>query len=77
MSQSMTKVRITSWKERTEIALYCISYNNDYQTAAECYQVSYRQVYQWLKKYESDVENALKDSRGRKNVEEELERRRY
>ena len=72
MSQSMTKVRVTSWKERIEIALYCIAYNNDYQTAAECYQVSYRQVYQWVKKYESGGENALKDSRGRKKVEEEL-----
>lgn len=72
MSQSMTNERVTSWKERIEIALYCIAYNNDYQNAAECYHVSYQQVYQWVKKYESSGENALKDSRGRKKVEEEL-----
>jgi transposase len=72
MSQSMTNGRVTSWKERIEIALYCIAYNNDYQNAAERYQVSYQQVYQWVKKYESGGENALKDSRGRKKVKEEL-----
>lgn len=72
MSRSMTKGRVTTWKERTEIALYCIEHNNDYQNAAEGYQVSYQQVYQWVKKYEAGGENALKDSRGRKKVEEEL-----
>jgi len=72
MSQSMTNGRVTSWKERIEIALYCIAYNNDYQNASECYQVSYQQVYQWVKKYEFGGEIALKDSRGRKKVEDEL-----
>ena len=72
MSQSMTKGRVTSWKERIEIVLYCIAQNNDYQQAAEVYNVSYQQVYQWVKKYESGGENALKDRRGRKKLEEEL-----
>ncbi|MCM1989281.1 helix-turn-helix domain-containing protein [Oceanirhabdus seepicola] len=36
------------------------------------YQVSYQQVYQWVKKYESGGEDALKDRRGRNKVEEEL-----
>lgn len=72
MSQSMTKGRVTSWKERIEISLYCIAHNNDYRNAAERYQVSYQQVYQWVKKYETGGENALKDSRGRKKVEDEL-----
>lgn len=72
MSQSMTKGRSTSWKERIEIVLYCITHNNDYQHAAETYNVSYQQVYQWLKKYELGGEDALKDRRGRKKTEEEL-----
>ncbi|HEY8805151.1 MAG TPA: transposase [Clostridium sp.] len=72
MIQSMIKGRVTSWKERIEIALYCIAQNNDYQHACEVYNVSYQQVYQWVKKYESGEENALKDRRGRKKSEEKL-----
>lgn len=72
MSQSMTKGKVTTWKERLEITLCCIADNNDYQHAAEGYNVSYQQVYQWVKKYESGGENALKDRRGRKKFEEEL-----
>ena len=72
MSQSMTNGRITSWKERIEIALYCIAQSNNYQQAAEVYNVSYQQVYQWVKKYKFGKENALKDGRGRKKLEEEL-----
>jgi len=72
MSQSMINGRVTSWKERIEIALYCIAQNNDYQHACEVYNVSYQQVYLWVKKYKSGEENALKDRRGRKKPEEEL-----
>jgi transposase-like protein len=72
MSQSMTTGRVTSWKEKIEIALYCIAQGNNYQQSAEVYNVSYQQVYQWVKKYESGRENALKDKRGRKKFEEEL-----
>lgn len=72
MSRSVTKGRSTSWKERIEIVQFCIVHNNDYQHAAKTYLVSYQQVYQWVKKYESDGEEALKDRRGRKKDEEEL-----
>lgn len=71
-SHSMTKGKTTSWKERIEIVFYCIAHNNDYQHAAEIYDVSYQQVYQWVKKYELGGEDALKDRRGRKKTEEEL-----
>lgn len=56
MSQSMTKGRSTSWKERIEIVLYCIANNNDYQLTAKVHHVSYQQVYQWVKKYNSSGE---------------------
>ena len=39
---------------------------------AETYEVSYQQVYQWVKKYENGGEEALKDKRGRKKEEAEL-----
>lgn len=72
MRQSMTKGRSTSWKEKIEIVQFCIAHNNDYQHAAEFYNVSYQQVYHWVKKYEFGGENALADTRGRKKTEVEL-----
>ena len=71
-SHAMTKGRSTNWKERIDIVSYCLSHNHDYQKASETYQVSYQQVYQWVKKYEDGGEDALKDRRGRKKAPEEL-----
>ncbi|MEF7561335.1 helix-turn-helix domain-containing protein, partial [Bacillus thuringiensis] len=36
------------------------------------YDVSYQQVYQWVKKYNNGGDEALKDRRGRKKEEQEL-----
>ena len=72
MNQSMIKGRLTSWKERIEIVIYCIAHNKDYQNASEVYHVSYQQIYHWVKKYELGGEDELKDRRGRKKNEEEL-----
>lgn len=71
-AHAMTKGRSTNWKERIDIVLYCLSHNHDYQNTSETYQVSYQQVYQWVKKYEDGGEDALKDGRGRKKTPEEL-----
>jgi transposase-like protein len=72
MSKSMTKGRTTSWEEKIEVVLYYINHSKDYQRTAETYNVSYQQVYQWIKKYELGGQDALKDGRGRKKSEEEL-----
>lgn len=72
MSHSMTKGRSTTWKERLDIALYCISNDKDYHKTAEVYKISYQQAYQWVRKYEAGGEEALKDKRGRKKEEAEL-----
>ena len=69
---AMTKGKTTSWKERIDIVLYCLSNNCDYQNAAIKFQVSYQQVYQWVKKYNDGGEDALKDGRGHKKALEEL-----
>lgn len=71
-ARAMTKGRSTHWKERIDIVLYCLSNNHDYQNTSESYQVSYQQVYQWVKKYEDGGEDALKDGRGRNKAPEEL-----
>lgn len=69
---AMTKGRTTTWEERIDIVLYCLSQNRDYHKAAEKYQVSYQQVYQWVKKYDAGAEDALQDRRGRNKPAEEL-----
>lgn len=69
---AMTKGRTTTWEERIDIVMYCLSQNRNYQKTVEKYQVSYQQVYGWVKKYEADGENALRDGRGRTKAPEEL-----
>ncbi|AZS15202.1 helix-turn-helix domain-containing protein [Paenibacillus lutimineralis] len=71
-ARSMTKSRTTTWQERMNIALYCIAHERDYRKTADQFEVSYNQVYQWVKKYESGGPDALKDGRGRKKAPEEL-----
>ncbi|WLR55496.1 helix-turn-helix domain-containing protein [Mesobacillus subterraneus] len=44
----MTKRRNTTLNERKEIVLSCLEKGKDYQKAADTYQVSYQQVYQWV-----------------------------
>ncbi|MBS4195637.1 IS3 family transposase [Lederbergia citri] len=72
MSHSMTKGRSTTLEERMQIVLFCLENGKDYQRTALTYQVSYQQVYQWVKKYEDGGEEALWDKRGKKKEEAEL-----
>ena len=69
---AMTKSRATTWQERIDIVLYCRAHNHDYLNTAKNFQVSYPQVYQWVKKYDEGGEDTLKDGRGRKKAVEEL-----
>lgn len=71
-TSSMTKGRKKTWDERIHIVLDCLGNGKDYQKTAETYDVSYQQVYQWVKKYENGGDEALKDKRGRTKIEEEL-----
>lgn len=50
----MAKGRKTSYEERVEIVTYCIEHGMDYAQAAEKHQVSYQQIYQWTRKYQSN-----------------------
>ncbi len=68
----MTKGRQTTWVERIEIVMDCIGNGKDFKKTAEAYEVSYQQVYQWVRKYENGGDEALKDNRGRKKEETEL-----
>lgn len=64
--------RKTTFKERLEIVKYTLAYDKNYQKAIETYQVSYHQVYHWVKKYETHGEDGLQDKRGRNKSTGEL-----
>ena len=65
--------RKTTIEERKEIAKYCIEHGRDYKGTASIYDVSYSQVYSWVKKYDSDGESGLTDRRGRHKTNDEVD----
>ena len=69
---TMKKGRKTTLEERTEIVAFCIANGKDYGLTAEKYEVSYQQVYSWVRKYEAKGTDGLTDRRGKEKPEEEL-----
>ena len=65
--------RKTTLEERREIVAYCISHNNDYKGTASEFDVSYSQVYSWVKKYRENGESGLEDKRGHHKCDDELD----
>lgn len=65
--------RKTTKDERKEIVEYCLKHNRDYKGTASIYDVSYSQVYSWVKKYEANGEEGLSDKRGRHKTDDEID----
>ncbi|MFJ6268048.1 helix-turn-helix domain-containing protein [Lysinibacillus xylanilyticus] len=65
----MTNKRTTTLEKRIQSVNYCLKHQINYQLTAE---TSYQLVYQWVKKFEENGEDALQDKRGRKKEEQEL-----
>lgn len=65
-------VRKTSFEERVEIVKYCIEHEHNYSGTAIQFNVSYGQVYSWVRKYEQNGVDALTDRRGKHCSEEPL-----
>ena len=65
--------RKTSLEERREIAEYCIAHDRDYKGTAAKYDVSYSQVYTWVKKYDESGEEGLTDRRGHHKTDDEVD----
>ena len=68
----MTKGRKTTQEERAQIVAFCIEHGKDYALTVEKYQVSYQQIYSWVRKYESSGVDGLVDRRGKAKAEDEL-----
>jgi len=76
----MKEARPTTVEERIQIAKDCIANGENYGETALKFNVSYQQVYQWVKKYKEKGDAGLEDRRGKRlkdqtprTREEELE----
>lgn len=68
----MTKGRKTTFEEKIEIVAFCIEHGKDYGLTIETYNVSYQQIYSWVRKYEEKGVEGLTDRRGKAKPENEL-----
>lgn len=64
--------RKTTIEERKEIVEYCIEHNRNYKETASHYNVSYSQVYSWVRKYDKKGDDGLLDKRGHHKSDDEL-----
>lgn len=62
----------TTYEERIEIVKYCLAHDRDIKGTAAKYGCNYAQLYQWIRKYESNGEETLIDKRGKRKNEDEL-----
>ncbi|MGO4951428.1 helix-turn-helix domain-containing protein [Paenibacillus sp. DRB1-1] len=46
-----------------DVVLHCLAHDHDYRKTAEQYQVSYHQVYQWVKKYKEHGPDDLRSTK--------------
>lgn len=65
--------RKTTIEERKEIVEYCISHNRNYKESAAKYDVSYSQVYDWVRKFNEKGDEGLIDKRGIHKTDDELD----
>ena len=63
----------TTKEEREEIVRYCLEHGKDYKGTAAKYEVSYSQVYQWVRHYEEQGEAGLEDRRGKRKNDDEVD----
>ena len=63
----------TTQEERQEIVRYCLEHGKDYKGTATRYEVSYSQVYQWVRNYAEHGEAGLEDRRGKRKSDDEVD----
>ena len=68
----MTKARKTTFDERIEIVKFCIANSKNYGMTMDKFNVSYQQIYLWVRKYEEKGVDGLLDRRGKAKPENEL-----
>ena len=64
--------RDTSLEERIQIVNYCIENGCNYKNTAVRFNVSYTQVYNWVKKFKANPATGLQDRRGHHKSDDEV-----
>lgn len=67
----MKQGRETTLEERVAIVKACIEMGNNYGETAIKYNVSYQQVYTWVKRFKELGEAGLEDRRGKRTAKQE------
>ena len=67
----MKTSRTTTKEERIQIVRECIANGCNYGECAIKYNVSYQQVYTWVKRFKELGEAGLEDRRGRRKADQE------
>ena len=63
--------RKTTQEERISIAKECLENDCNYEEIARRHNVSYQQVYTWVKKFKELGEGGLEDRRGKRTEDQE------
>lgn len=63
----------TTYGERMEAVEYCISHDYDYAGTAQCFDISYSQIYDWTQKYGKKGKEGLIDRRGHHKADDEVD----
>ena len=69
----MAKCRKVTKEERIEIVKYCMEHDLDYSGTCKVFDVTYSNVFNWVRKYKEKGEDGLSDRRGRRKKDEELD----
>lgn len=69
---NMIKARKTAFEERVEIVQFCIANSKNYGLTMDKFNVSYQQIYIWVRKYEEKGIDGLIDRRGKAKPENKL-----
>jgi len=68
----MAKGRKTTLDERIEIVSLCIIENKNYCKIVEQFNVSYQQIYSWVRRYKNDGADGLADRRGKRKTKSDM-----
>lgn len=72
----MTKGRKTTQEQRVEIVAFCIEHGKNYVLTGKTYNVSYQQIYAWVRKYEANGIDGLADQSRQNEAEKRNDKRR-
>ncbi|MEG1312583.1 MAG: helix-turn-helix domain-containing protein [Romboutsia sp.] len=64
----------TTLDERIEIVGFCIANNFNYELTSNKYNISYNQIYTWVKKYKQNGYEGLEDRRGKAKSLESMDK---